>query len=91
MLAAQDRVLDLAGPSTRLVPGHGPLAGKPELRAARDMLASVRDLVQTAIRAGDSLEALRARAPLADLEARWGGGFMSSDQFLAIVHTDLAR
>jgi hypothetical protein len=55
------------------------------------MLASVRDLVQTAIRAGDSLEALRARAPLADLEARWGGGFMSSDQFLAIVHTDLAR
>jgi len=91
MLAAQDVALALAGPETKLVPGHGPLGGKAELQAARDMLASARDRVAAAVEAGDSLDALRTRAPLADLEARWGDGFMSSDQFLAIVHTDLTR
>lgn len=91
MLAALDVALDLAGPETKLVPGHGPLGAKAELQAARDMLAAVRDRVAAAALAGDSLEVLREGAPLADLEDRWGGGFMSSDQFLAIVHADLTR
>jgi len=91
MLAAQDVVLELAGPETKLVPGHGPLGSKAELQAARDMLASARDRVAAAVRAGETLDSLRERAPFEDLEDRWGGGFMSSDQFLTIVHTDLTR
>ena len=91
MLAAQDRVLALAGPTTKLVPGHGPLGGRAELQAARTMLAVVRDRVRDAIRAGTTLGALRTSKPLADLEAEWGGGFMSSEEFLTIVYTDLTR
>lgn len=91
MLAAQDRVLEIIGPNTKLIPGHGPLASPEELQAARSMLASVQKRVRAAIHAGETVEALRARSPLADLEADWGGGFMSSNQLLSIVFTDLAR
>ena len=37
-IAAQERILALADDRTRIVPGHGPLAGKQDLKAAVDML-----------------------------------------------------
>ena len=41
MIAAADRMLAMAGESTRIIPGHGPLATKADLKAYRDMLATV--------------------------------------------------
>jgi len=91
MISAQDRVLERATESTKLIPGHGPLGTRAELQSARDMLAAVEQRVRTAIDAGDTLETLQSKAPLAEFETKWGGGFMSSNQFLAIVYTDLSR
>lgn len=91
MISAQDQVLERATESTKLIPGHGPLATRAELQSARDMLAVVEQRVRAAIDAGDTLETLQSKTPLAEFEKEWGGGFMSSSQFLTIVYTDLNR
>ncbi len=91
MIAAQDQVLDLARPDSQIVPGHGPLSDADGLRAARDMLADVRDRVRAARAAGDSVDAFIASKPLADLDDEWGDGFMETERFLRIVWRDLAR
>lgn len=41
MTAAADQILSLANDQTRIIPGHGPLGGRAEVKAFRDMLATV--------------------------------------------------
>ena len=41
VIAACDKALAIATDKTRIIPGHGPLSGKAELQAYRDMLSTV--------------------------------------------------
>jgi cyclase len=91
MVAAAERGLALADASTRIIPGHGPLATRDQLRAYRDVLAAARDRVRAAIAAGQTLAQVKAARPLAEFDATWGAGFMKPDTFLEIVYTDLSR
>jgi glyoxylase-like metal-dependent hydrolase (beta-lactamase superfamily II) len=91
MIAAADRVLAAARPDTKLIPGHGPLATPADLRAFRDMLATLKGRVEEAIAAGKTLEAFVAEKPLADLDPAWGGGFLKAEQILGLAWADLSR
>ena len=91
MIAVADAVLERAGPETRVIPGHGALASVDDLRAYRAMLGTVRERVEAALAADEDLEAFVGRAPLADLDARWGGGFMKAERLLRLVWADLSR
>jgi glyoxylase-like metal-dependent hydrolase (beta-lactamase superfamily II) len=91
MIAAHEKILELAGPDTVIIPGHGPRCGPAELQEAHDMLLTVRDRVRSALTAGMKIEALVATGPLADLNEKWGGGFMKPEVFLRIVYADLSR
>lgn len=91
ILAAVERILARAGDATRIIPGHGPLSNRAELRAYRDMLVRVRERVAAAVAAGKDADATVAARPTADLDARWGGGFMGPEDFVRIVHADLSR
>jgi glyoxylase-like metal-dependent hydrolase (beta-lactamase superfamily II) len=72
-IAALDRLVALAGPQTKVVPGHGPIADRAALVFHRDMAVAVRDRVAAALRAGQTAEQIRASKPTADYEARVGG------------------
>jgi glyoxylase-like metal-dependent hydrolase (beta-lactamase superfamily II) len=91
LIESTDRLLEAARPETRIVPGHGPLSNAEELRAWRAMLVTARDRVQAALAAGKTLAAFQAERPFADLEARYGGGSMDAERFLAIAWSDLSR
>jgi cyclase len=91
MIRSADALLALVGPGTRIVPGHGPLADRAALLRFRDMLVTVRDRVTELVRAGRTLEEIRAAKPLADLDGVWGRGFMKPDSFLGVVYSDLVR
>jgi cyclase len=54
MIAAVDKILSLAGKSTKIVAGHGPLGNKAELTKFRDMLVTSRDRVEKLKSAGKS-------------------------------------
>lgn len=91
MIAADDRVLKVIGPGTKVIPGHGALATRDDLRAFRDMLSAARDRVKQLIAQQQTLEQVKTAKPLADLDPKWGGGFMKSDTFLEVVYADLSR
>jgi glyoxylase-like metal-dependent hydrolase (beta-lactamase superfamily II) len=86
MIGAVESALKLVTPSTSIVPGHGPIGRRGSLEAYAHMLATVRDRVRTAKRAGRSLAEVQASKPTADFDDAWGKGFMSAADFLPIVY-----
>ena len=88
MIGAADRMLALADDRTRIIPGHGPLGTKADLKAYRDMLATARDRVAALVKAGKTLEQVTAAAPTAELDAKWGQGFLKPAAFVSILYKD---
>jgi cyclase len=91
MIRSLDLLLPLIGPTTKIVPGHGPLADRAALLRFRDMLVTVRGRVAKLVKEGKTLEQIKAAKPLADLDVVWGTGFMKPDTFLGVVCSDLVR
>jgi cyclase len=91
VIGAADRMLALAGEGTKIIPGHGPLATKADLKAYRDMLAAVSGRVAAQVKAGKTLEEVTASAPTAEFDAKWGNGFLKAGPFVAIVYKDAQR
>ena len=89
MIDASNRLLTLADADSKIVPGHGPLAGKAELTKYRDMLVTARDRVRKLKDAGKSLDEAIAAKPLTDLDPDWAGGRYKGDDFVKIVYLTL--
>jgi hypothetical protein len=53
------------------------------------MLVTTRDRVQKLKSAGKSADEVAASKPFADLEATWGHGILTSDQFVHVVYLTL--
>ena len=84
-IAAADRILALADDNTKIIPGHGPLMTKADLVAYRQMLIEVRDRIGKLLAAKKTVEEIKAAKPLADLDARWGQGFINADFEIELV------
>ena len=92
MIAAAQQVMKIANPQTKIIPGHlGPVVGFNEIKQQLEMFVTVRDRVQSAIRAGKTLDQVVASKPTADLDAPRMGGAITPDRFVTLVYTDLAR
>jgi len=88
-LSAADRVLAGIGERTQIIPGHGPLGTKADLQAFRGMLKTARDRIATLKSGGKSRDEVIAAKPTADLDAKWGGGFMKGDTFTGLAYDSL--
>ena len=86
-IAGATLALKLADNSTKIVPGHGPLADKAALTAYRDMLVTVRDRVKKLKASGRSLADVVAAKPTAEFDAAWGKGMMQAGDFIGIVYS----
>jgi glyoxylase-like metal-dependent hydrolase (beta-lactamase superfamily II) len=91
MIAAADRLLKLAGPGTRIIPGHGRLATADDLRAYRAMLAGIYDKVAPMADAGRSMEDVVRARPTADFDGHWGGGILTGPMFARLVYDGLVK
>jgi len=85
MIDGVNKLLASINDQTKVIPGHGPLSNKAELKAFRDMLATVHARLLALTAAGKSVEEIIASKPIADLEAEWGDGFLPTDTWLRIV------
>jgi cyclase len=90
-IAACDRMLAIAGPRTKIIPGHGPLSDRAGLQAYRDMLAGVLARIEPMVREGRTVEQIVAAGPTAAFDAQWGKGFIAPPKFAAMVAGDLLR
>ncbi len=91
VLAAADRVLKMAGDKTKIIPGHGPLATKADLKAYRDMLAAVSGNIRAQIKAGKTAEQVIASKPTAKYDDVWGKGFLPPEKFVAMLYGNLKK
>jgi cyclase len=78
--------LKLADNSTKIVPGHGPVADKGALLKYRDMMVTVRDRVRKLKTSGRTADEAVAAKPTADLDGVWGKAFMPPEVFVRIVY-----
>ncbi len=83
------KILAAAKDSTKIIPGHGPLASKPDLTAAHDMLATMRDRVAAAKKSGKSLDETIAAKPSADFDPKWGNGLIKADTLVTLIYKTL--
>lgn len=91
IIAALDTMLALCDDETRIIPGHGALATPGDLRAYRNMMATVRERVVALVAEGKTLEQVQAAAPAAEYDEAWGGGFINPENFLKELYLDLSR
>jgi cyclase len=89
MIYSLDRILAQTDEQTRIVPGHGRVASRADLREYRDMLEQVRQSIKSVIAAGKTMDEAVAAAPTRDFDAQWGRGYVSADGFVRMVFTSL--
>jgi glyoxylase-like metal-dependent hydrolase (beta-lactamase superfamily II) len=89
MIAGATKMLAMVDNNTKIVPGHGPLGNKTDLKNFRDMLETVRARIQKLKSSGKSVQEAVAAKPLADLDPVWGKGFLNGDIFVQLVYTTL--
>jgi len=91
VIAACDQALGIAGENTRIIPGHGPLSNKAELKAYRDMLATVSSRIRKMIADGHKLEAITASDATKEFDDKWGKGFIKPDKFREMVAMNILK
>ena len=95
-LEALDATLKLAGPETKLIPGHGTIISRGDLIPYRDMILAVEATVQQMIAQGKTLQEVLAAKVTAPYDARVPGALLpaagvgtSADRFVRMVYSEL--
>lgn len=90
VIAAANTALGLVNNHTAIIPGHGPLANRHDLRSYRDMLVKARTAIAALIDDGFNRDEVIAAHPTRDLDEQWGGGFMEPDVWVGILFDSLS-
>jgi len=86
MVAAADRILAAVDAKTKIIPGHGPMATRDDVRAWRDMLAGVNERLSALIKAGKTMEQAQAAEPTKPWDDKWGRGFLKGPDFVRMLY-----
>ena len=89
MISLYDTLYSMCGPNTKIIPGHGPVANREDVREYQAMLKEVRRRVADAIAAGKSEQAVVASHLLDDLDVKWGGNLIKQPYLVGIVFEEL--
>ena len=91
-IAAIEKAVEIAGPNTKVIPGHGELATEADLQAALDMHKGARAAVDALVKQGKTLEQMLAAKPLAQWTPRFGqGGFINEDTYATVIYEELKK
>jgi glyoxylase-like metal-dependent hydrolase (beta-lactamase superfamily II) len=96
-LEALEQTMKIAGPNTRIVPGHGTFINKNEMIPYRDMILGVQAKVQELIAQGKTEEEVLAAKVTAPWDAKVPGGLLpantgggtTADRFVRMVYSQL--
>jgi glyoxylase-like metal-dependent hydrolase (beta-lactamase superfamily II) len=90
MIAAMDMLINYTNDSTKIIPGHGPIAGKKDLIAYRDMMVTVVNRIKDGIENNLPMEEIKKQNPLKNLALAWDGYF-SLKMIYGMVKTKLNK
>lgn len=100
-VTALGRLVDMAIPSvpivsrevgTSIIPGHGRVFDQVDAVDYRDMVSIIRDRVRDLVKAGRTVEQVKATDPARGFKARFGAtsGSWTTDQFVEAIYKSLA-
>ena len=89
MLEALGRTIGVAGPKTKIIPGHGAAVDRTAVMAHRDMIIAVRDRVAQMVRQGKSAQEIIAAKPTADYDPKIEQAAMTSERFINQLYAEL--
>jgi cyclase len=89
VIAATQAALGYCDDNTKIIPGHGPLGTKADLKAYHDMLVAVRAAVNKLVVLKKTKEQAIAAKPTAQWDAKWGNGFIKPDDMVSTVYESL--
>ena len=94
-LEALDQTMQIAGPNTKLIPGHGTIINRSDIVPYRDMILDVQAKVQRMIGEGKTEQEVLAAKVTAPYDAKIPGGLLpagagtSADRFVSMVYSQL--
>ena len=89
-LAAMEEIWAMADDKTRIIPGHGDMAAKADLRKQIDMLTGAIAAVEKHVKSGDSLQKTVAAKPLKPW-SKYAWSFISEDSFTTTLYNGLKQ
>jgi len=89
MIAGAKRLLSIVNEDTQLIPGHGPLGNRSRLQEFHDLLVTIRDRIVAGVELGQSVDEIVQTEPAREFDSKWGQKFLSSEQFVRLVHASL--
>ena len=89
-LEALNAIMALAGPDTKLIPGHGTIINRTDIIPYRDMILAVQTKVQEMIAQGKTRQEVLAAKVTAPYDARIPGSTaVSADRFVGMLYSEL--
>jgi glyoxylase-like metal-dependent hydrolase (beta-lactamase superfamily II) len=89
LVAAADLALSLADESTRIIPGHGPLAMMEDLKNYRDFLVKASANVQELIDWDMDLQQIIAAEPTREWDEELGKTWITPAQFVTFIYNSI--
>ncbi|MGX5175525.1 MBL fold metallo-hydrolase [Aliikangiella sp. IMCC44653] len=90
-IAAQNKILAIANPKTKIIPGHGPLATAKDLQASVDMLVDCKAIVKRLVDSGKSEAEILALDPLKKYTDKWSWGFITTEKMTKQIYRGLTQ
>ena len=90
MIAGDEKVLAETPDDVKIIPGHGPLGTKDDLRKFITMLKETSGAVQAGIKKGKTLDQLKKENVLAKWDS-YGKSFIKTDVFVEILYASLTQ
>jgi cyclase len=81
--------IGLAGPNTKIIPGHGPTVDRAAVMAHRDMILAIRAKVAALVEQGKSVEDVLAAKPTSDYDATVPNSSTTSERFVRQLYAEL--
>ena len=89
MLAGLKTTIDLAGPRTRIIPGHGAMVDRVAVTAHRDMIIALRDRVAQMMKQGMNAQQIIAAKPTANYDPKIEQAAQTSERFINQLYAEL--
>ena len=89
ILEAFDTLIAAAGPSTKVLPGHGPITNRAGMVRHQRMAVTVRDRVAKLVAEGKTQEQVVAAKVTKDFDDATGNAAASADRFVGQVYAEL--
>ena len=91
LVAGLGETIGLAGPKTKIIPGHGPIVDRNAVIAQRDLVLLIRDKVQPLVARGMSVDEVLAANLTAGTDVTVPPRAQTAEQFVRWVYAELKK